>query len=87
MTLKELISGVDFDRDLLPLYKKDHQIFDDIYADRQLLDELQQLEPDSSSEEIVVKIWNISRHHYFIAQGLEGSFKEILGKSLIIDGE
>ena len=40
MTLKELISGVDFDRDLLPLYKKDHQIFDDIYADRQLLDEL-----------------------------------------------
>ena len=87
MTLKDFISGVDFDRDLLPLYKKEYQNFDDIYSGRQLLDELQQLEPDSSSEEIVVKIWNISRHHYFIAQGLEGSFIEILGKSLIIDGE
>ena len=56
MTLKDFISGVDFDRDLLPLYKKEYQNFDDIYSGRQLLDELQQLEPDSSSEEIVVKI-------------------------------
>ena len=45
MTLKELVSELDFDRDLLPLYKKQYQRFDDIYAGRQLLDELQQLEP------------------------------------------
>ena len=71
MTLKKLISEVAFYKDLLPLYKKQSIRFDDIYADRQLLDELQQLEPDSSSEEIVVKIWNISRHHYFFVQALK----------------
>ena len=86
MTLKELISGVDFDRDLLPLYKKEYQNFDDIYSGRQLLDELQQLEPTYSSEEIVVTIWNFY-HTYYIVNGLEDSFQQILGKQLRVEGE
>ena len=86
MTLKELVSELDFDRDLLPLYKKQYQRFDDIYAGRQLLDELQQLEPTYSSEEIVVTIWSFE-HTYFIVNGLEGSFQEILGKQLRVEGE
>ena len=86
MTLKELVSELDFDRDLLPLYKKQYQRFDDIYADRQLLDELQQLEPTYSSEEIVVTIWSFD-HTYYIVNGLEGSFQQILGKQLRVEGE
>ena len=61
MTLKELVSELDFDRDLLPLYKRQYHRFDDIYSDRQLLDEIQQLEPVYSSQEIVVNIYKISR--------------------------
>lgn len=86
MTLKELVSELDFDRDLLPLYKKQYQRVDDIYAGRQLLDELQQLEPTYSSEEIVVTIWGFN-HTYYIVNGLEGSFQQILGKQLRIEGE
>lgn len=86
MTLKELVSELDFDRDLLPLYKKQYQRFDDIYAGRQLLDELQQLEPTYSSEEIVVTIWSFE-HTYYIVNGLEGSFQQILGKQLRVEGE
>lgn len=86
MTLTELVSELDFDRDLLPLYKKQYQRFDDIYAGRQLLDELQQLEPTYSSEEIVVTIWGFN-HTYYIVNGLEGSFQQILGKQLRIEGE
>lgn len=86
MTLKELVSELDFDRDLLPLYKKQYQRFDDIYAGRQLLDELQQLEPIYSSEEIVVAIWSFE-HTYYIVNGLEGSFQQILGKQLRVEGE
>lgn len=86
MTLKELVSELDFDRDLLPLYKKQYQRFDDIYAGRQLLDELQQLEPTYSSEEIVVTILRFE-HTYYIVNGLEGSFQQILGKQLRVEGE
>ena len=86
MTLKELISEVAFYKDLFPLYKKQYNRFDDIYADRQLLDELQQLEPTYSSEEIVVTIWSFE-HTYYIVNGLEGSFQEILGKQLRVEGE
>ena len=86
MTLKKLISEVAFYKDLLPLYKKQSIRFDDIYADRQLLDELQQLEPTYSSEEIVVTIWSFD-HTYYIVNGLEGSFQQILGKQLRVEGE
>lgn len=86
MTLKELVSELDFDRDLLPLYKRQYHRFDDIYAGRQLLDELQQLEPTYSSEEIVVTIWSFD-HTYYIVNGLEGSFQQILGKQLRVEGE
>lgn len=86
MTLKELVSELDFDRDLLPLYKRQYHRFDDIYAGRQLLDELQQLEPTYSSEEIVVTILRFE-HTYYIVNGLEGSFQQILGKQLRVEGE
>lgn len=86
MTLKELVSELDFDRDLLPLYKRQYHRFDDIYAGRQLLDELQQLEPTYSSEEIVVTIWSFE-HTYYIVNGLDGSFQQILGKQLRVEGE
>lgn len=86
MTLKELVSELDFDRDLLPLYKKQYQRFDDIYAGRQLLDELQQLEPTYSSEIIVVTILRFE-HTYYIVNGLEGSFQQILGKQVRVEGE
>lgn len=87
MTLKELVSELDFDRDLLPLYKRQYHRFDDIYSDRQLLDEIQQLEPVYSSQEIVVKIWISFGNRYYIVQGLEDSFEEILGKTVRIEGE
>ena len=86
MTLKELVSELDFDRDLLSLYKRQYHRFDDIYAGRQLLDELQQLEPTYSSEEIVVTIWRFE-HTYYIVNGLEDSFQQILGKQLRVEGE
>lgn len=87
MTLNELLSEVAFDKDLLPMYKKQYNRFDDIYSARQMLDELQQLEPVYSSQEIVIKIWITFGHRYYIVQGLEDSFEEILGKTVRIDGE
>ena len=87
MTLNELISKVDFEKDLLPMCKEESNRFDDIYSARQLLDELQQLEPVYSSQEIVVKIWITFGNRYYIVQGLEDSFEEILGKTVRIEGE